>query len=163
MSLQQPNTESRTDFTALLTQGNGPRAGSVKEREPGQGLGRRTSLTRVGDQTRAQRFVGTDLAGALFRDVDLTGATITGLIDGLKVNDVEVAPLIAAELERRHPELILFRSDVPADLARGWQIVRDQWQTTVDRIRCLCGRSRNSPGSRLRSPHERRTSRSPSP
>lgn len=82
----------------------------------------------------ARRFVGTDLAGALFRDVDLTGATITGLIDGLTVNDVEVAPLIAAELERRHPELVLFRSDVPADLARGWEIVRGQWLATFERI-----------------------------
>jgi DinB superfamily len=78
--------------------------------------------------------MGTDLSGALFRDVDLTGATITGLIDGLTVNDVEVAPLIAAELERRYPELILFQSEDPADLSRGWQIVRDQWRVTLDRI-----------------------------
>src|SRR3712207_7404080 len=36
-------------------------------------------------------------------------------------SDVEVAPLIAAELERRYPELVLFRSDEPADLSRGWR------------------------------------------
>jgi hypothetical protein len=78
--------------------------------------------------------VGSDLSGALFRDVDLTGATITGLIDGLTVNEVEVAPLIAAELDRRYPELILFRSNDPADLSRGWQILRDQWRATLDRI-----------------------------
>jgi DinB family protein len=88
----------------------------------------------VSGDTAEHRFVGTDLSGALFRDVDLSGAKITGLIDGLTVNDVEVAPLIAAELERRHPELILFRSDDPVDLSRGWQIVRDQWRATLARI-----------------------------
>lgn len=49
-----------------------------------------------------RRFDGTDLSGAVFRDVDLTGATISGLISGLTVNEVEVGPLIDAELDRRY-------------------------------------------------------------
>lgn len=91
----------------------------------------------VSDRDGPQTFTGTDFAGAVFRDVDLTGATITGLIDGLVVNDVEVAPLIVAELDRRYPEQALFRSDAPADLARAWQIVRDQLFATVDRVQVL--------------------------
>lgn len=54
----------------------------------------------AGEPSR-QRFDGTDLAGAVFCDVDLSGATITGLISGLTINEVEVEPLITAELDRR--------------------------------------------------------------
>lgn len=93
----------------------------------------------VSDRGGPQKFIGTDFTGALFRDVDLTNATITGLIDGLVVNDIEIAPLIVAELDRRHPERALFRSEDPADLARAWQIVRDQLLVTFDHVRELTG------------------------
>ncbi|GAB3759736.1 DinB family protein [Microlunatus parietis] len=85
----------------------------------------------------ARTFLGTDLSGARFRDVVLVDAKITGLITGLTVNDVEVEPLINAELDRRHPERILFRSADPDDLRRGWEIVREQWSATLARIRAL--------------------------
>ena len=55
-----------------------------------------------------------DLSGARLRNVDLTGARVmeanlvnarfSGLIIGLVVNDIEVAPLITAEMDRRYPE-----------------------------------------------------------
>src|SRR4051794_21015553 len=61
-----------------------------------------------------ERFNDVDLSGARFRNVNLSGvkmvdvslvdARLSGLIDGLVVNDIEVAPLIAAEIERRYPE-----------------------------------------------------------
>jgi hypothetical protein len=70
-----------------------------------------------------RRFDDTDLSGAVFRDVDLTGATISGLISGLTVNEVEVGPLIDAELDRRYPERIMMRSDNPEELRRGWALV----------------------------------------
>jgi hypothetical protein len=90
----------------------------------------------AGEPSR-QRFDGTDLAGAVFRDVDLSGATITGLISGLTINEVEVEPLITAELDRRHPERILLRSDDPDDLRQGWSLVRDQWTATIQRVEQL--------------------------
>jgi uncharacterized damage-inducible protein DinB len=90
----------------------------------------------AGEPSR-QRFDGTDLAGAVFRDVDLSGATITGLIGGLTINEVEVEPLITAELDRRHPERILLRSDDPDDLRQGWSLVRDQWTATIQRVEQL--------------------------
>ncbi len=73
----------------------------------------------------------------MFRDVDLSGATITGLISGLTINEVEVEPLITAELDRRHPERILLRSDDPDDLRQGWSLVRDQWTATIQRVEQL--------------------------
>ena len=90
----------------------------------------------AGEPSR-QRFDGTDLAGAVFRDVDLSGATITGLISGLTINEVEVEPLITAELDRRHPQRILLRSDDPDDLRQGWSLVRDQWTATIQRVEQL--------------------------
>jgi len=64
----------------------------------------------------ADTFDNADLSGAVFREVNLTGvrmlgvvlrgADIDGDITGLRVNGVEVAPLIEAELDRvREPNL----------------------------------------------------------
>ena len=85
----------------------------------------------------SRQFDGTDLSGAVFRDVDLSGASISGLISGLTINEVEVEPLIIAELDRRFPERILLRSDQPEDLRRGWELVWDQWTATIQRIEQL--------------------------
>ena len=75
---------------------------------------------------RGAEFVDSDLSGAQFRNVNLTGvkamevmlvgARFSGLIDGLVVNDVEVAPLIAAELDRRYPERTKLRPARAADV-----------------------------------------------
>ena len=90
---------------------------------------------------RGARFTRVDLSGVRMRDVDLTGARIvdallvgaqlSGLIDGLTVNDVEVAPLVAAELDRRHPERLLLRADDPAGLREGWAAVEAFWRPTL--------------------------------
>lgn len=65
------------------------------------------------DDRRGARFDGTDPTGARLHDVDLTGARITGadLVgpdisggDDVRINGVDVGPLIEAELDRRHPE-----------------------------------------------------------
>jgi uncharacterized protein YjbI with pentapeptide repeats len=65
------------------------------------------------DELRGARFVRADLSGATFRDVDLSdvvtdavlaNVSLSGLIVGLTVNEVDVGALITAELDRRHPE-----------------------------------------------------------
>jgi len=90
---------------------------------------------------RGARFTRVDLSGVRMRDVDLTGARIvdallvdaqlSGLINGLTVNDVEVAPLVAAELDRRHPERLLLRTEDPAGLRAGWAAVEAFWRPTL--------------------------------
>ncbi|MFD6176261.1 MULTISPECIES: DinB family protein [unclassified Isoptericola] len=60
------------------------------------------------------RFDQSFLPGAVMRGVDLTGADIDGEITGLRVNGVDVVPLIEAELNRRYPGREQARS---ADLA----------------------------------------------
>lgn len=99
------------------------------------------------DELAGARFTGADLAGARFRNVNLAGvkmvdavlvdADLSGLIDGLTVNGIEVAPLIAAEMERRYPERRrLFATD-PDGLRAAWSEVETFWGETVERARAL--------------------------
>lgn len=65
-------------------------------------------------------YVDEDLRGAEFRECDLTGARLIGVvmrdvvIDGLVtnvvVNGVEVTEYVEAELDRRHPVRVLMRA-----------------------------------------------------
>ncbi|MBA3288732.1 MAG: pentapeptide repeat-containing protein, partial [Acidimicrobiia bacterium] len=99
------------------------------------------------DEFRGARFVGADLTGATFRDVDLTGATFTdalligadisGVISGLRINGVDVAPLVEAELDRLHPERLALRGTDPAGLREGWATVEAFWAPTVELARGL--------------------------
>jgi hypothetical protein len=96
---------------------------------------------------RGARFTGVDLSGARFRNVDLSGvkmidalmvnASFSGLIDGLTINDIEVAPLIAAELERRHPELVQLAPTDPNGVRAAWALIEEMWRDTVTRARRL--------------------------
>ncbi len=71
-----------------------------------------------------------DLSGAVFRNVNLQGARVmeamlvnarfSGLIHGQVVNDIEIAPLINAEIIHRYPE----RARLTPNDAAG---VRDAW------------------------------------
>jgi hypothetical protein len=92
-----------------------------------------------------KRYVDEDLAGAEFRECDLSnarlvgvvmqGAVIDGLVTDLVVNGVEVMPYVEAELDRRHPVRRLLRSDDVADLRRAGRQLRADWEATVARIR----------------------------
>ena len=84
---------------------------------------------------RGARFENVDLTGAVFKEVVLVNARISGLIDGLTVNDVDVAPLIRAELDRRYPERTKLRP-ATADGARdAWKQLEQMWANTLARVR----------------------------
>jgi DinB superfamily/Pentapeptide repeats (8 copies) len=94
-----------------------------------------------------RRFDDEDLTGAEFRECDLSGARlvgvvmqdaeIDGLITNLVVNGVEVMPYVEAELDRRHPVRLLIRSDEPAELREAWRQLRDDWAGTAQRVRSM--------------------------
>lgn len=94
-----------------------------------------------------RRFDDEDLAGAEFRECDLSrtrmvgvvmrDAEIDGLVTGLVVNGVDVMPYVEAELDRRHPVRLLLRSDEPADLRQAWRQLRDGWAATAERVRSM--------------------------
>src|ERR1044072_9826554 len=91
------------------------------------------------------RYVDEDLHGVEFRECDLTGArligvvmqdaVIDGLITNLVVNGVEVTEYVEAELDRRHPVRVLIRSDDPADLREAARQLDAGWATTIARVR----------------------------
>ena len=110
------------------------------------------------NEFRGARFTRVDLAESVFRDVDLTGARIldamlvdaelSGLITGLRVNGVEIAPLIEAELDRRFPERLALRAADPRHLREGWATVDAMWRPTLEQARRLPESARQERGPR---------------
>lgn len=98
-------------------------------------------------ELRGARFVDCDLTGATFRGVVLMNATVTDAllvnadisadITGLRINGVEVAPLVNAELDRRHPERVRLRARDLAGLRAAFDVVDEMWAPTLERARRL--------------------------
>ncbi|SFO91462.1 DinB superfamily protein [Amycolatopsis rubida] len=101
-----------------------------------------------------KRHVDEDLHDAEFRECDLTGArligvvmrdaVIDGLVSNLVVNGVEVSEYVEAELDRRHPVRVLIRSADLADLREAARRLRAGWTATIERIRRAPGIERRS-------------------
>jgi uncharacterized protein YjbI with pentapeptide repeats len=93
------------------------------------------------------RFHDVDLTGARFRLVDLTRVTIRGAalvdvdisgdIQNLRVNDVDVTPLVEAELNRRYPDRVKMRPADANGFREAWDILERLWPQTVQRARGL--------------------------
>lgn len=108
-------------------------------------------------ELRGSRFDRVELNGALFREVDLTDVQfrvcdlsrvtmlgvdlidveIHGHVENLVINDVDVAPLIEAELDRRHPDRIKMRPVDPDGFREAWRTLDRLWEGTVERARSL--------------------------
>jgi len=93
-------------------------------------------------------FMVADLAGARFVDCDLTGVKIvdgflvdvdiSGYVDRLVVNGVDVTAYVGTELDRRHPERVQLREIRDSDGFRAmWQTVESLWADTTQRARLL--------------------------
>jgi hypothetical protein len=81
------------------------------------------------------RFRMVDLSGVGMRDVSLAGASVWGgEIEGLCIDGVEIAPLVAAELDRRYPERTLLDATDPAGLRAAWAAIQDGWAATYERV-----------------------------
>ena len=91
---------------------------------------------RAVDLSRA-RLRGVDLTGVVMRGVELVDARIDGEIQNLLVNGVDVAPLVEAELDRRHPDRARMRPTDPAGFREAWDIVERLWDGTVARARAF--------------------------
>lgn len=83
------------------------------------------------------RLHAVNFAGARVTDGWLYNADISGFIEGLRVNDVEVAPLVAAELDRRFPIRLKLRAADPQGLAEAWDLIEDVWRETVERAQAM--------------------------
>jgi hypothetical protein len=76
---------------------------------------------------------GANLEDARLTDTDLCGADISGDIEGLRVNGVEIGPLVQAELDRRSPERVKLRATDLEGLRAAWSMLEDLWAATTDR------------------------------
>jgi hypothetical protein len=91
---------------------------------------------RAVDLSGAQ-FRGVDLSGTVMTGVDLANATISGDIENLTINGVDVAPLVDAELNKRYPLRAKMRPQDPAGFREAWDILGGLWDETVGRARRL--------------------------
>jgi hypothetical protein len=99
------------------------------------------------DELKGAEFVNVDLSGAHFRNVNLQGAKVmeavlvnarfSGLIHGLVVNDIEVAPLIDAETTRTYPERARLTPHDAAGVRDAWSVIESLWATTRERASAL--------------------------
>ena len=93
---------------------------------------------RIEDADFSQaRLHAPNFEGAKITDGWFYGADISGDLEGLRLNGVEVAPLVTAELERLFPERAKLRATEPAALAEAWAMIEDTWQATLVRARAL--------------------------
>jgi hypothetical protein len=90
------------------------------------------------------RFEDVSLRNARFHNVDLTGVRIRGAmvsmdisgdVDELLVNGVDVAPLVEAELNRRYPDRMKMHPADADGFREAWAILERLWLQTVDRAR----------------------------
>ena len=96
----------------------------------------------VGTDLRGSRFVGSDLSGVVMRGVDVQGADIDApwLLDGeseLRVNGVDVAPFVEAELNRRFPGRADRRATDPESLRGAWAKLQSTWAATLERVAAM--------------------------
>jgi hypothetical protein len=76
-----------------------------------------------------------DLRGLRARDVWLEDVDITGDVENVRINGVDIAPLVEAELDRRDPDRPKMRPTDADGYREAWDVVERLWAGTVDRAR----------------------------
>lgn len=81
------------------------------------------------------RFDLVDLSDVVIRGAALVNMDLSGEIDNIRINGVDVVPLVEAELNRRYPDRVKM-FPVDADGYReAWDILERLWSQTIDRAR----------------------------
>jgi hypothetical protein len=96
----------------------------------------------VGADLRDARFVAADLSGVVMRAVDVSKVDIDApwLFEGesfLRVNGVDVIPLVDAELNRRFPGRADRRATDPDGLRGAWAALERTWAATLERVAAM--------------------------
>ncbi len=106
----------------------------------------RGSRFKYVDLTEAE-FHNADLTHARFRECDLTGVgmqavdlidvTISGDIQNVVINGVDVAPYVEAELDRRDPDRATMRPTDPEGFRIDRRVIERRWDELIERARGL--------------------------
>ena len=103
----------------------------------------------MSDELEGAEFVDADLRSARFVGADLSGFVMVGvgadidapwLFDGdsfLRVNGVDVIPLVEAELNRRFPGRAERRAGDPDGLRVAWTTLERTWAATLERVAAM--------------------------
>jgi hypothetical protein len=83
------------------------------------------------------RFQNVWFGGARLSGVGLVDVEINGEIENLRINGVDVGPLVEAELNRIHPDRPKMRPRDADGFREAWDILERRWAETVDRARAL--------------------------
>jgi len=83
------------------------------------------------------RFRHVDLTGVRIRDAYVKDVEINADVENVRINGVDVVPLIEAELDRRHPERTKLRPTGAEGFREAWPIIEQLWADTVARARQL--------------------------
>lgn len=83
------------------------------------------------------QFRAVDLSGVVMRSVDLIDVEMSGDVENLVINGVDVGPLIEAELDARFPLRSKMRPTDSDGFSEAWDIVERLWDDTVERARRL--------------------------
>jgi hypothetical protein len=84
---------------------------------------------------RDSRFREVWFGNVVMRGVALVDVDIDGEIDDLRINGVDVAPLVEAELDRLMPDRAKMRPTDPGGFREAWEILERLWDGTVQRAR----------------------------
>jgi uncharacterized protein YjbI with pentapeptide repeats len=71
--------------------------------------------------------------GAKITDATFYNPDIWGDLEGLRLNGVEVGPLVTAERDRRYPDRAKLRATDPEGLADAWAMIEEMWARTLTR------------------------------
>ena len=96
----------------------------------------------TGQELRRLFLHGVDMRGgaiydARLRGVDLWDIDIQGDLKNIRVNGVDIIPLIEAELNRRDPDRAKMRPVDAGGFRQAWRILEARWAVTVERARAL--------------------------
>jgi hypothetical protein len=80
-------------------------------------------------------FKYVDLRGVRMRDAWFADVDISAEIENVRINGVDVGPLIEAELNRRYPERPLMQPTDADGYRLAWDILERRWAQTVRRAR----------------------------
>jgi hypothetical protein len=84
---------------------------------------------------RDARMTAVELRGARMRGVELVDVDISGELQNVIVNGVDIGPLVEAELNRRMPQRAKMRPEDSDGFREAWTIVEQLWKGTVARAR----------------------------
>ena len=84
---------------------------------------------------RDSRFREVWFGNVVMRGVALIDVDIDGEINNVRINGVDVVPLVEAELDRLMPDRVKMRPTDADGFREAWEIVERLWAGTVDRAR----------------------------